>query len=298
MASVATNDNTPAVEGGAIKRVSKLPYPGKFEDINRIASEVLSPQDAFDGFKCEVSGMSSNQFQFSHAFHMGQSEETPKYALTTVFSDETNPPTAIGKVDSDGKVFGRFITATLGGRMFISGTVNINKDFQTYLGGEIEHKHPTQNIVVKYDANNTFAAGYIRSITKRWAGGLEITRSPAQRLFMYTLGVRYNRGPNSYVFTANNYAQAAMTYSFKKANAELATELQMMLGQTGLASKLSVGLRYGFTQQVFKIRADTEGTVVGMYEEKLTPSFRISFCSTLNYFTNDFKFGIGLSISR
>eukprot|EP01133_Synstelium_polycarpum_P007027 gene7027-8169_t len=288
--TTTTNNNT------ASESKKSLPHPGKFEDINRVAQEVLSTGESFDGFKCEIQGLGMKQFQFSHSFHLGSSEEIPKYALTTVYMDEK---TAVAKIDSEGKVFARFASQFTNNLSYMS-TINVGKELQPMFAGEVDYKRRTATASAKYDMQGNLTVNILQQLTKRISAGLEYLNVKQQGVSLYTGAARYNLpGGHSYALTVNNYAQLGAFYSFKKSNLELASQLEFAPSQSGnWQSKLSAGMRYYFRKQIFKLRVDTEGTVLGMYEENLTPQVKVCFCSTLNYFSSDFKFGIGLQLSR
>jgi len=56
-----------------------LEYPGKYEEVNREAKEVLGTHDVFDGFHVDIQRGLSPNFSVTHSFALGSQTEPPTY---------------------------------------------------------------------------------------------------------------------------------------------------------------------------------------------------------------------------
>ncbi|EGG15993.1 translocase of outer mitochondrial membrane [Cavenderia fasciculata] len=301
MATIVDNNNTDvgSVTSDVVAptpTTKKYIKPGKFDDMARASQDVLSNNEAFDGMRLEYQGAIGN-VQTSNTFHLGSSEEAPPYALTTVFS--RGNATVVAKYDSDVKLFARSIYSS---NIFTNTfTFQINKEKNIYLGGDAEFSIRSTNLYFKYDTNRTFTANIFQALQKKWAVGLEYANIPSQQAEFYSAGVRWKKGKGeTYSFNISNITGFGLNYSRRQNNLELATEFAVSPHpHTGaLMSKTVFGARYAFHASLFKIRADTDGSIIGMYEEILGGFARLCFCAHLNYFTNDYKIGLGIQISK
>jgi len=63
---------------GQIGSISKRSNPGRADDYQREAKEILNP-DSFDGFRVELSQPLSNNLALTHSFVMGSESVPPHY---------------------------------------------------------------------------------------------------------------------------------------------------------------------------------------------------------------------------
>ncbi|KAK5578056.1 hypothetical protein RB653_003007 [Dictyostelium firmibasis] len=276
-----------------------LPYPGKAEEI---ISEVkgLINDDIYEGGKVDFNFKISPFFDTTHSFNVytpNENSRTPKYSNQYMFSKDST--LLYAKVDSERRILGRFDQAFYNNSIRVSLSNMMDKTLKSNLASELEFRFPFMNLCFKADSENTKGFSFITSITKKFTFGIEHTYLGNHGQSINQLQFFVNNPKSTFSFIMGNTGQIESSYVYRHKNLHIGTDLVMGITQEAkIMSEYSFGARYAFQQSLLKFRADSNGSIFGSYDQLINQITKINISASLNYFTQDYKFGLGLNLQK
>eukprot|EP01113_Clastostelium_recurvatum_P023994 TRINITY_DN2862_c0_g1_i1.p1 TRINITY_DN2862_c0_g1~~TRINITY_DN2862_c0_g1_i1.p1 ORF type:complete len:368 (-),score=76.19 TRINITY_DN2862_c0_g1_i1:137-1111(-) len=283
-----------------------LPHPGKFEEINREAKEVLGNVEFFDGLKLESSRGLSENFAVTQIVTLAGAENQQNYLFNATV--QNNKFMCLGRYDTEGRVMGRLgysptpslsLSAVLQQqRTPPEEQIPGGADFLGNATFEADYTGADNSAQFKADPTGLMAFSYMQSILPRVSAGTEVIHIPGQ-INLMSAGIRYSSARSIFSLTGNNMLNATASYTFKpeKTKAEFCTELSVLPGQERWESLWSGGFRYEMKTSRFKAFVNSQGNVGSLLEEQINNFLRVTMCADMDYKKKVYKFGFGLTIA-
>ncbi|KAN0035747.1 hypothetical protein ACTA71_005035 [Dictyostelium dimigraforme] len=285
-----------------IPYLKTLPYPGRAEEIVGEAKSLVS-DDIYDGAKIDVAFKISPYFENSHnfnAFTKSNEEDNnriPKYSNSSVYSKDST--LLYGKIDNDRKLYGRFDQGFYNNSIKISLQSQMDNTYKANLNSELELKFPFMNLCFKSELGNSRGFSFLTSVSKKLSIGFEnlflMTHNASIRQIQFFV----HNPLSTWSLVLNTHGQIGSSYVYRQKNLHICSDLIMGFNQEGkISSEYSFGFKYHLQQSLLKFRADSQGSVFGSYDQLINNAAKVNISGSLNYFTQIYKFGLGLTFQK
>ncbi|KAN0036596.1 hypothetical protein ACTFIV_001898 [Dictyostelium citrinum] len=276
-----------------------LPYPGKAEDISGEIKGLVN-DDIYEGAKVDVTFKISPFFETLHQLNVytpNENSRTPKYSNQNIYSKDST--LLFGKIDSERRLFGRFDQGFYNNSIRVSLTNMMDRSFKNNLAGELEFKFPFMNFCLKADTENSRGFSFISSLSKKLSIGFENSYLFHHGQSLKQIQFFVNNPLSTWSLMLSNTAQIESSYVYRQKNLHVGTDFILGVSQEGkIVTEYSFGVRYALQQSLLKFRADSHGSIFGSYDQMVNDFTKFNICGSLNYFTQDYKFGLGLTFQK
>ncbi|ROT39186.1 mitochondrial import receptor subunit tom-40 [Sodiomyces alkalinus F11] len=293
-----------------------LSNPGTVENLNKeVTRDVFLNNYMFSGMRADVTKAFSMSplFQVSHAFAMG--ERLNPYTFAALYG--TNKVFLQGNLDNEGSLSSRFNyrwTDKLVSKsqlQIVPGSGQDMVQFENeYVGDDFTASLKMINpSALDSGITGIFIGSYLQSVTPKLALGLEtvwqragLTQGP-ETATSYSL--RYKS--DDWVATAQLQAQGALNTTYwrrlsDKVQAGCDLTLSLVPSAAGLMGGFqkegvaTVGAKYDFRMSTFRSQIDSKGKLSCLLEKRIAPPVMMTFAADIDYFSQQAKLGIAVSV--
>lgn len=275
--------------------------PGKYEDLEKEATNICMSKETFDGFLLEwrrpisMDLKKGKMFELSHSLTMGGSSP----ASYTFIADVTN---ARHKLHSrfnltHSRVSG-FYLASLGYGLTLR-LVGQSSMKSIVFGSELRRKGDDYTASIEYLTNGKIECKYRQSISQSLSAGLNLIHEPMMGTILAG-GFRYENKDKNYIFSGTAMSLGMATLSFtqlfpNRPNCAWATQLRFERDSPNSPPKASVAVGWSYDLMTTNLRGkiDTSGRLTCFLQEKMFPNLAFILCGDLDYSKDIYKVGIG-----
>jgi hypothetical protein len=301
------------------RRIRELPNPGKLEECQKEAKDCLQAE-AFGGAKVDLSftpvqKMPLKVMGFQIGTHMDPTMFRDGAEVTYLVNVQRGKTTMVGRLDNKFNLFGRAATNITDNCQYVH-TIQVGPE-DTYLQCDVHYDGKDYTSGAKYvkqpGSKHVTGVNYFQSVTPNAALGIELVHTVGSSTAMVFSG-RYahlfNKKKEGDVYTLSVDSRGAATGNYTRKlndNVSLCSELTLTNPVRGANTMgfnhmlngdatAQIGARYSYNGFRYQGSLKTTGDVVSCLDVAMAPILLLRFSGTLNHFTNDSKFGIGLSM--
>lgn len=276
---------------------SKLPNPGRLEELKKEAQGVLSP-DVFEGARFEFNKTLTQKFALLHNVSLA-SGQPGTYEFGAHLGDDRM--LLASRIDMAGRLNGRLnaqlTDATL---VRLQAAVAPESQGSNTFKADVDYKGGDFCMGGYFMGGGLLGASYLQSVSSGLAIGCEG--------FYHTLNkkVRGGAGAARYVWGAKGenvatakvgtFGNGAVELAYQRKVSEkvaLATEMQYYHNQF---CQFGLGYEFKLRTAVFKGLIQSDTTCSAVLEEHIQPGINLVLSGQLNHKKQDYKFGCGLTI--
>jgi len=302
--------------------VSELRNPGRFEDLNKEARNILEPKDNFDGLRVDWSRNVSQQFQIVHLLGFGSVMEDPNYGFAVTYarrkghmlSGRWHP----GKGAVQGRIHWPLVSSPNWGRVLVKATAMASgKPGMSQLSLETEYRGKDCTAQVKWHTGNIWELGYTQRIAPslsvavlgvydhlpgrtELSGGLRYERKHKNfdSVWACSVPVPTKLQLNPFAGEGNGYLVGSCTIVGAGRRKIWTAEMQFAKpeGHDRWETAFAAGYEYRFISSIVKAKIDSNWRCSCILQETLNPIMSLQFCSDMDYAQDKYRIGLGFSL--
>jgi len=274
---------------------SKLPNPGRLEELKKEAQSVLSP-DVFEGARFECNKTLSSKFALLHNVTLA-SGQPGAYEFGANFGDER--VLLASRVDLQGRLNGR-LNAQLSDSILVRMQAQAAPEqySSNSFKADVDYKGGDFSAAAYVIGGGLLGGSYLQSVSENLAIGGECFYHALNRRVRGGAGaLRYVwGGKGEHVATAKvgSFGNVELAYQRKVSEkVALATEMQYYHNQF---CQFGLGYEFKLRSAIFKGLIQSDTTCSAVLEEQIQPGISLVLSGQLNHKKKDYKFGMGLTI--
>ncbi|KAL5499625.1 hypothetical protein EMCRGX_G011077 [Ephydatia muelleri] len=299
---------TPSIEVEVEKQTKDgVCNPGDYEDLGKGVKEHVMPH-TFDGCKIIINKGLSRHFQTAHTLTLGATTQPTQwqfgatYVGTQQIGENEFHPVLMGDISTNGNFTALYVHQLAKAWRL---KLNMQTQGQRWVGyqGSLDYRGSDFTFTSTLANPDLFTASgvavfqYLQSWTPRLSVGTELLYQKGSGIeaSLLSLGGTYNGGGWDVAAKVGLHAWN-VTYHHKYKGVQLATEFDgnLMQGETTAAIGYKADIGSSFT---IRSKLDSHGTVATVIEKRLEPlPATLTLSGQLNHWTDDCKFGLGLTV--
>jgi len=276
----------------------ELPYPGKFEDLNKEHKSILRNLDFFDGFRMDFSKAVSPALTINHLISMGGSGQEPaSYMFLPSYQNQDTKTMMWARIQTDGQQMG-FFKQSVTDNLELSATAEAsNEPDSSQCKVDLDYRGPHYHAQAKWSHPTTIGLTYHQSLTKRLSAGADWGYDHAQAMSQLSLGARY-AADNWIATVVGTLGVVSLTYThLLNDKVSVSSEYSLQLTQNGWESVWSMGYQYVMRKSFLRGQIDSNSRIVANLEEAISQTTALLFCGELDHKKKVYRFGVGLKFS-
>ncbi|KAJ4461073.1 Translocase of outer mitochondrial membrane 40 [Paratrimastix pyriformis] len=280
--------------GNSLGSVSERTNPGRTDDFQREAKEILTP-DLFDGLRVEIGQSLSQNLGLTHSFVMGSSTVPSHYQLGANYLRDKIFVT--GRFDHAGR---------LSGAVRVQPLKELASKFEFLLGrskaecgclAEVELRGRDFTGELQASSAGATTARWHQAVTDRVSVVGEGVYHRAKKVSLLQGGLRFATPDSVTTLSGSSMGQLITSYTHSLTDRlSLATEL-FMQPRTHDAI-FSVGYQVKLRKAIVRGMVVSNGRVMASVKDEIAPNTALLLSGDLNYLANEYKFGLGLILGQ
>eukprot|EP00474_Spongospora_subterranea_P009401 CRZ09859.1 hypothetical protein [Spongospora subterranea] len=279
-----------------------LPSPGRMDDINREASDVLQVP-TYDGVRVEyhkpVVQSADKTMTYSHLLWLGPQHLHGGSSYEFATQLQLGNVTLMSQLDTNGILNGRYhhqFGSSLLTKLQFAVAPSSKRQVDMVLG-EVDYVDSDFSANLKVSHDGMIVASYLQSITPTISTGVECLVQTSELVAHSRYVARYDSKLGGDNVNVSLLDQGTVHVSYAhRVSPRLTLASEFKFDPNTRESNAKVGWKWSLRQSQLRATIDTNGVVCASMDEAITPIIRLSLNGEIDHSSQQYKFGMGVSV--